>query len=211
MEQQPQTPQSQEADRSPDTIPAAGEVGTEQEQLRDKFKSAARLGRDVLTETDTRKKRLLAPFLDSRQFFPEDKQALASHQGEFSAEDIEEVKRASFAISLQAASQIEEANIRQTPQALKKDIVRDELNSLQKMDKMLEGGFRSAQRYIKEGNAAVVIQEAKKILSVKRNVPVDSVEISDQGAIQWVQDTIQSGGQRLRKQQRLAQDFLQKR
>lgn len=118
----------------PEEVVASSEASSEQERLRDKFKSVARLGRDVLTETDTRKKRLLASFLDSRQFFAEDKRSLASHQGEYSEEDIEEAKRASFAISLQAASQIEEASIRQTPRALKKDIVRDEITSLQKMD-----------------------------------------------------------------------------
>ncbi len=184
-------------------------IDENQEQLRQQFEQARRLGQDFYAESRRRENRDLSPYLNQRRFNPEDVKALQNRE-QISVEDIAEAERASLAVSLQAADQVARVELprQRAERALKRRTLEDEVDSLKKVDGMLGAGFRRTQSMIKEGRATEVVQEARKVIAYSKKTAPDKIKASDKQVLEWVQNTIHSAGRRVRKHRTNAIELL---
>lgn len=182
---------------------------TEQEKLRQQFEAATRLGRDVIRETSSREDRRLTPYLNQRQFSPETKEVLRN-RAELTADNIIEAQRASLLLSLQAAHQIATAQLPspRPTEVLKRGVIENESQSLQRLDQMLGASFFLAKDLIKKDRSEEVVEAARKIIAVQRRISPDQITTNSQQILQWVEKTIQSAGKRVREHRRRAETFL---
>lgn len=178
------------------------------EKLSQRFEGAAKLGRNWMSESRQREERGLAPYLNQQLFSPEYIKALRSRE-QLAPADIEAARNASMAISLQAADQIVLAKLpRQRPEhALKQRTLEEEIDSLQKIDSMLGAGFRRAQSMMKEGQTDQLVQEARQVIAYRQKISPDQIKTSNQQVLEWVQNTIQEAGKRVRRHRDQAKDL----
>jgi hypothetical protein len=151
-------------------------------------------------ESRQREDKGLVPYLNQRMFNPEDTKALRNRE-QLAPADVEAVRSASMAISLQAADQIVLAKLpRQGPErALKQRTLEDEVDSLGKIDRMLGAGFHQAQTMMKEGQTDQLVQQARQVIAYRQKISPDQIKTSDQQVLEWVQNTIQEAGKRVRQ------------
>lgn len=178
------------------------------EKLPQRFEGAAKLGRNWISESRQRENRGLAPYLNQGLFNPEYIKALQNSE-QLTTADIEAARNASMAISLQAADQIVLAKLpRQRPEhALKQRTLEEEIDSLQKIDNMLGVGFRRAQSMMKEGQTDQLVQQARQVISYRQKISLDQIKTSNQQVLEWVQNTIQEAGKRVRQHRDQAKEL----
>jgi hypothetical protein len=191
--------------------PSAGEQvqSTENnENLRQQFEQAAKLGREFFAESRQRENKALAPYLNQDLFNAENIKTLRSRE-QLTPADVEAARNASMAISLQAADQIVRATLprQRAEQALKPRILEDEIDSLGKIDGMLGSYFRRAQTMIKEGRINEVAQNARQVKAYVNKTSVDNIKMNDQQAVEWAQNVIQGAGKRVRQHRAKAKEL----
>jgi len=170
------------------------------ENLRQQFEQAAKLGREFLAESRQREKKALAPYLNQRLFNPENIKTLRSRE-QYSSADVSAAKHASLALSLQAADQIVRATLprQRAEQVLKPHILEEEVDSLGKIDGLLGSGFRRAQTMIKEGRIDEVAHNARQVKAYVNKTSIENIKMNDQQAVEWAQNVIQAAGKRVRQ------------
>lgn len=185
------------------------EAGENQAELRQKLLEAAELGRGVVAESQQRQQQSLIPYLKPEAFNPKDVAALKGRE-QISSQDIIEAERASLTLALQAADQIARVELPRRPagRALRPQAIQAEVDSFTRLDGILGKSFFRAKKMIEEGRANELIQEARKVIAQAEQTTPDKIEASDQEILQWVENTIQTAGQRIQGHLTRAQKLL---
>lgn len=191
MEQQGQVPPSTEQ--------------TDQEKLRREYEEAAVLGRKVIEVTRGRAIARFTPFLDAAHFLGDDIKAVDKKEENdvITPEDVKKASLKSFALSLEAATQIGETAARMNQRQ-----VRDDPDSLEDLAKITQAGFQAQERLDKEGLHQETAAEVKAVLSRRIEGDDKTILMTDEEALEWSKKELRRTNATIRQKEGLLRAYF---
>lgn len=153
---------------------ATASVAARPVELQRQYEQVALLGRRILAITKQREDNRYTPLTNSQRFINEDIAAVKKQQSEVTSEsDVAEATRGSYALALEAATQIGE--FRAPPNMG----IREDTDSLKGLIQVIRAGGTLNQDLIKQ-NPSLVVTEMRKLIAIRQRVTPDKVQQTDE-------------------------------